>query len=92
MQLARSTLIAVLALGIAGSGMALAQTQTPPASSTPPAASSDDTSSWTKKKWSEMKAKWAKEKVKYADCRKQVKEQKLTGTAGLKFTYDCMGK
>jgi hypothetical protein len=92
MQIARSTLIVVLALGIAGSGMAIAQTTTPPASSTAPAASSDDTSSWTKKKWNEMKAKWAKEKVKYADCRKQAKEEKLTGTKSLTFTYECMNK
>jgi hypothetical protein len=90
MQLARSTLVVVLALGIAGSGMALAQT--PPASSTPPAASSDDTSSWTKKQWNAMKAKWAKEKVKYADCRKQAKEEKLTGTKSWSFTADCMSK
>ncbi len=92
MQLVRSTLVAVVVLSIAGSGLALAQTTTPPASSTPPAASSDDTSSWSKKKWNQMKAKWAKEKVKYADCRKQVKEQKLKGTEGWKFTASCMNK
>jgi hypothetical protein len=92
MQLTRSALVAVLVLGIAGSGMALAQTSTTPPASSTPAASSDDTSSWSKKKWSEVKAKWAKEKVKYADCRKQAKEEKLTGTKSLSFTYDCMNK
>jgi hypothetical protein len=91
MHPARSTLLAVLALGIAGSGSALAQS-TPPSTNPPPAASSDDTSTWTKKKWHEMKVKWAAEKVKYADCRKQAKEQKLTGTKGWTFTADCMTK
>jgi hypothetical protein len=91
MHLVRSTLAAVLILGIAGSGMALAQA-TPPAASTPPAATSSESSSWTKKKWSEMKAKWAKEKVKYADCRKQAKDQKLKGMKGWTFTAECMNK
>jgi len=91
MHPARSTLLAVLALGIAGSGLALAQSS-PPSTTPPPAASSDDASSWTKKKWHEMKAKWATEKVKYADCRKQAKEQKLTGTKSWSYTADCMTK
>jgi len=93
MHSARSTLLVVLALGIAGSGMALAQS-TPPSDKPPPAASStsDEAKAWTKKKWSEMKAKWATEKVKYADCRKQAKEQKLTRTQGWRFTADCMTK
>jgi len=90
MHPARSTLVAILALGIAGSGMALAQTSDK--ASPPPAASSDDTSTWTKKKWAEMKHRWATEKVKYADCRKQAKEQKLTGMKGWTFTADCMTK
>jgi hypothetical protein len=95
MQLARSIPAAVLALALASSGLALAQT--PPASTSPPASSSpsttaEDVSNWTKKKWAEMKAKWAKEKVKYADCRKQAKDQKLTGTKGWSFTADCMSK
>jgi len=91
MHPARSTLLVVLALGIAGSGMALAQS-TPPSTNPPPAASSDDTSSWTKKKWREMKAKWASEKVKYADCRKQAKFQNLTGTKSWSYTAECMTK
>ena len=90
MHLARSTLVAVLALGIAGSGMALAQT--PPASSTPPATTSSDSTSWTKKKWNQMKAKWATEKVKYRDCRTQAKAQNLKGTKSWSFTADCMNK
>jgi hypothetical protein len=91
MQLARLIPAAVLALALAGSGLAIAQTQTPPASSSP-STTSEDVSAWTKKKWAEMKAKWAKEKVKYADCRKQAKDQNLTGTKSWTFTADCMGK
>jgi hypothetical protein len=84
----RSTLVAVCLVGLVGSGVALAQTTTPPPAST----TSDDTSSWTSKKWQEMKAKYAKEKVKWADCRKQQKEQKLTGKASWAFLKDCMTK
>jgi len=85
----RSALVAILlvgTVGVVGTGVALAQT-TPP-----PAATSEDASTWTKKKWSEMKAKWAKEKTKWADCRKESKEQKLTGKKSWVFLKDCMSK
>jgi hypothetical protein len=70
-------------------GAALAQTATPePSSST--SSKIDDVSKWTTKQWNQAKAKWAKEKEKWADCRKQSKDQKLTGRKSWSFLASCM--
>ena len=76
MSFARTMLAAVAILGLVTSGLALAQTTTPPSSTS---SKIDDVSKWTTKQWNQAKAKWAKEKVKWADCQKQSKNQKLAG-------------
>jgi hypothetical protein len=97
MYIVRSALVAVAILGIAASGVALAQQPTP--SSSPPASAPaspptsskvDDVSKWTMKQWNQARAKWAKEKDKWADCRKQAKDQKLTGRKSWSFLASCM--
>jgi hypothetical protein len=52
----------------------------------------DDASKWTRKQWSEMVAKWSQEKAKWKDCRKQSKDQKLTGKKSWGFLASCMNK
>jgi hypothetical protein len=83
----RSALIAAAILGVITSGVALAQTTTPPSSTS---SKVDDGSKWTSQQWNQAKAKWAKEKEKWADCRKQSKEQKLTGRKSWSFLASCM--
>jgi hypothetical protein len=96
MYIVRSALVAVAILGIAASGVALAQQpapSSPPASApvSPPTSSKvDDVSKWTMKQWNQARAKWAKEKDKWADCRKQAKDQKLTGRKSWSFLASCM--
>ena len=85
----RSALAAVAIFAVAAAGTALAQAPAPstPAPSSPPAASApssassaaEDVSKWTRKQWAAARAKWAKEKEKWGDCRKQAKDQNLTG-------------
>jgi hypothetical protein len=91
------TVMAITAI-IAGHAMA----QTPAARpSTPaaPAASSNNTAKpstaaevekWTTKQWEAAKKTWAKDKKKWSDCRKNVKESKLTGRKSWSFLYKCM--
>ena len=86
MSFVRSALIAAAVLGMVTSGIALAQTTTPPSSSS----KVDDVSKWTSKQWNQAKAKWAKEKEKWADCQKQSKDQKLTGRKSWSFLASCM--
>ena len=87
MSFVRSALVAVAVLGLVTSGVALAQTTTPPSSTS---SKVDDVSKWTSKQWNQAKAKWAKEKEKWADCRKQSKDQKLTGRKSWSFLASCM--
>ena len=84
----RTVLVAITLLGVVPSGVTLAQTTPPPSSSTP--STIDDVSKWTSKQWNQAKAKWAKEKEKWADCRKQSKDQKLTGRKSWSFLASCM--
>jgi hypothetical protein len=86
----RSALIAVCLIGIVGSGVARAQT--PPPAPAPAPSMTDDASKWTKKHWAEMVAKWSQEKAKWKDCRKQSKDQKLTGRKSWGFLAECMNK
>jgi hypothetical protein len=83
----RSALVAAAVLGVITSGVALAQTTTPPSSTS---SKVDDVSKWTSRQWNQAKAKWAKEKEKWADCRKQSKEQNLTGRKSWSFLASCM--
>jgi hypothetical protein len=87
MSFVRSALVAVAVLGLVTSGVALAQTTTPPSSTS---SKIDDVSKWTSKQWNQAKAKWAKEKEKWADCRKQSKDQKLSGRKSWSFLASCM--
>jgi hypothetical protein len=83
----RSALVAAAVLGVITSGVALAQTTTPPSSTS---SKVDDVSKWTSRQWNQAKGKWAKEKEKWADCRKQSKEQNLTGRKSWSFLASCM--
>ena len=87
MSFVRSALVAVAILGVVTSGVALAQTTTPPSSTS---SKIDDVSKWTTKQWNQAKAKWAKEKEKWADCQKQSKDQNLTGRKSWSFLASCM--
>ena len=87
MSFVRSALVAVAVLGLVTSGVALAQTTTAPSSTS---SKVDDVSKWTSKQWNQAKAKWAKEKEKWADCRKQSKDQNLTGRKSWSFLASCM--
>jgi hypothetical protein len=89
MSFVRSTFISAAVFSMIMSGVALAQTATPePSSST--SSKVDDVSKWTTKQWNQARAKWAKEKDKWADCRKQSKDQKLTGRKSWSFLASCM--
>lgn len=57
-----------------------------------PATSSkiDDVSQWTSKQWNRAKAEWEKEKQKWARCRKQSKDQNLSGRESWSFFASCM--
>jgi hypothetical protein len=87
MSVVRSVLVAAAILGVVTSGVALAQTTTPPSSTS---SKVDDVSKWTSKQWNRAKAKWSKEKEKWSDCEKQSKEQKLTGRKSWSFLASCM--
>jgi len=87
MSFVRSALVAVAVLAMVTSGVALAQTTTPPSSTS---SKVDDVSKWTSKQWNQAKAKWAKEKEKWTDCQKQSKDQKLTGRKSWSFLASCM--
>jgi len=50
----------------------------------------NDISTWTSEQWDLSKAKWAKEKEKWADCRKQSRDQNLTGRKSLSFLASCV--
>jgi hypothetical protein len=79
--------LATAVLGVITPGVALAQTTAPLSSNS---SKVDDVSKWTSRQWNQAKAKWAKEKEKWADCRKQSKEQKLTGRKSWSFLASCM--
>jgi hypothetical protein len=87
MSFIRSALVAVAIVGMATSGVVLAQTAAPSSSTS---AKIDDVSKWTTKQWNQAKAKWAKEREKWADCQKQSKDQKLTGRKSWSFLASCM--
>jgi hypothetical protein len=86
MSFHRSALAAAL-FCIATSGPAPAQTTAPAPSISSKA---DDVSKWTTRQWNHAKAEWAKEKQKWADCRKQSKDQKLTGRKSWSFLASSM--
>jgi hypothetical protein len=100
MRQIRSALVAAAVIAITVAGTALAQAPapstpppaSPPAASAPSSASSaaEDVSKWTRKQWAAARAKWAKETEKWADCRKQAKDQKLTGRKSWSFLASCM--
>jgi hypothetical protein len=91
-------MIAVVFVGSLAFGTAFAQAQQPapkPAAATAaPAASPPSMTAkvetWTKEKWAKAEKEWAKDKAKLADCRKQSKDQKLSGRKSWSFLYDCM--
>jgi hypothetical protein len=87
MSFVRSVFVAAFVLGVAMSGVALAQTTTPPPSTS---SKVDDVSKWTSKQWNRAKAKWEKETQKWADCRRQSKDQNLTGRKSWSFLASCM--
>ena len=86
MSFVRSAFVAVAIVSMATSVVTMAQETTPSSTSS----KVDDVSKWTLKQWSQAKAKWAKEKEKWADCRKQSKDQKLTGRKSWSFLASCM--
>jgi hypothetical protein len=82
----------VLAAGVLGTA---AQAQAPvraPAAPSTASKPADGASAWTRKKWIEAKAKWSQEKEKWADCRRQSKDQKLSGRKSWSFIASCMTK
>jgi len=87
MSFVRSAFVAALVLGAVTSGVALAQTTTPPSSAS---SKVDDVSKWTSKQWDRAKAKWAEEKKKWADCQEQAADQNLTGRKSWSFLASCM--
>jgi hypothetical protein len=87
MPIVRSALVAAAILSLVTPGVALAQTTAPPSSTS---SKVDDVSKWTSKQWNRAKAKWEKEKEKWADCRRQSKDQNLTGRKSWSFLASCM--
>jgi len=87
MSFVRSVFVAAVVLGAVTSGVALAQTTTPPPSTS---SKVDDVSKWTSKQWNRAKAKWVEEKEKWADCQKQSEDQNLTGRKSWSFLVSCM--
>ena len=89
MPFVRSALICAV-FAVVTSGVGLAQTPTPPKQESSTSSKIDDVSKWTSKQWNQAKAKWAKEKEKWADCRKQAKDQNLSGRKSWSFLASCM--
>jgi hypothetical protein len=87
MSFVRSVFVAAVVLGAVTSGVALAQTTTPPSSTS---SKVDDVSKWTSKQWNRAKANWVEEKEKWADCQKQSEDQNLTGRKSWSFLASCM--
>jgi hypothetical protein len=87
MSFVRSVFVAAVVLGAVTSGVALAQTTTPPSSTS---SKVDDVSKLTSKQWDRAKAKWVEEKEKWADCQKQSTDQNLTGRKSWSFLASCM--
>jgi hypothetical protein len=86
MSIVRSGVVAAI-LGMVASGAGLAQTATPSLSTS---SKINDVSQWTSRQWHRAKAEWEKEKEKWADCRKQSKDQNLTGPKRWSFLASCM--
>jgi hypothetical protein len=86
MSFVRSALVAAI-LGMVAWGVALAQTTAPSLSTS---FKIEDVSQWTSKQWHRAKAQWEKEKEKWADCRKQSKDQNLTGPKSWSVLASCM--
>jgi hypothetical protein len=86
MSFVRCALVAAI-LGMVTPGVTLAQTTTPSSS---PSSKIDDVSQWTSRQWHRAKAEWGKEKEKWADCRKQSKDQNLSGSESWSFLASCM--
>jgi hypothetical protein len=88
MSFVRSALVAAI-LGMVAWGVALAQTTAPSLSTS---FKIEDVSQWTSKQWHRAKAQWEKEKEKWADCRKQSKDQNLTGPKSWSVLASCMAR
>jgi hypothetical protein len=86
MLFVRAAVVAAI-LGMVMSGAVRAQTATPSSSTS---SKIDDVSQWTSRQWHRAKAEWEKEKEKWADCRKQSKDQNLTGPKRWSFLASCM--
>src|SRR5260370_1750359 len=74
MAFVRSAFVAAAVLGAVASGVALAQTTTPPSSTS---SKVDDVSKWTSKKCSRAKANGTEKKEICANCPKQPPHQNL---------------
>ena len=83
----RFCLTAVAFAALTSCGVAIAQTPAPQ-----PSKPSVETrvETWTKKQWEAAKKEWAKDTTKWTDCRKQSKDEKLTGRKSWSFLYQCM--
>jgi hypothetical protein len=85
---------------LVASGVAFAQAPANPAETTPPAATApaaggeptaaEQVEKWSRKQWTAAQKKWSKDKAKWADCRKQAKDQTLSGRKSWSFIYSCM--
>lgn len=83
MSYVRSALVSV---AVAGMVISVAAAQTPTASKIESRADR-----WTAKEWKKATAGWARNnKEKWADCRKQAKDQRLTGRKSRTFLASCM--
>jgi hypothetical protein len=94
------TMTAVVFAGSIAFGAAVAQAQqtapTPrpaPAKTAPisqPPSTTAKVETWTKEQWAAARKEWSKDKAKWANCRKQSKDQKLSGRDSWSFLYTCM--
>jgi hypothetical protein len=93
----RFRLAAGILVALLGASVAHAQTPAPAPESKPapettsaPSSTVTEVEKWTRKQYNAAKASWAEDKAKWADCRKQSKDQKLTGRKSWSFLYQCM--
>jgi hypothetical protein len=85
-QFVRSVFVATAILGAVSSGVALAETATPSASTS----IIDDVSNWASRQWNLARAEWDKGKEKWANCQKQSNDKSLTGLESWLFLGGCM--
>jgi hypothetical protein len=83
MSFFRSALASIAVAGMVMSAQVAAQTSSE--------SKADDAAKWSAKEWKKAKAGWAKNnKEKWADCRKQSKDQGLSGHKSRTFLASCM--